>query len=188
MIKSVKSWFPIKRIENGIIYSKDGRYCKFIEVSPINFELKSIKEQEEILYKYKTFLNSCNFEVQILIQSKRGNLDNHILKIEQKILLEENDETKKLMYEYIDMIRNDIIKTAITKKFYIVFFASKNAMTKEQAILDLTEKTLKIKNSITKCGNSVKEFSQKEIANILYTYMNLTTSENQMLNMFLEEK
>lgn len=188
MIKSIKNLFPIKRIENGIIYLKNGRYCKFVEVSPINFELKSIKEQEEILYKYKTFLNSCNFEVQILIQSKRGNLDNHISKIEEKIELEENEETKRLMYEYIDMVKNDMIKTSITKKFYIVFFSSENAVTKEQVISDLTEKTLKIKNSISKCGNSIKEFSQREIVNILYTYMNLTTSELQPLNMFWEEK
>lgn len=184
MIKSIKNWFPVKRIENGIIYLKNGRCCKFVEVSPINFELKSIKEQEEILYKYKTFLNSCNFEVQILIQSKRGNLDNHIYKIEEKIKLEKNEETKKFMYEYINMIKNDMIKTAITKKFYIVFSSSENAVTKEQVMLDLMEKTLKIKNSITKCGNSIKEFSQSEIANILYTYMNLTTSEIQPLNMF----
>lgn len=188
MIRSIKSWFPIKRIENGVILLKSGKYCKILEVCPINFTLKAIKEQEEILYKYKTFLNSCDFDVQILVQSKRANLDSHIKKIEERMEREGNEKVKALMNDYINMVKNEVIKSTITKKFYIIFLSSKGTLTKEQAILELMEKTVKIKNSLSKCGNSIKEFSGKEIANILYTYMNLKTSKIQPLNRFLEVK
>ena len=39
-----KNWFPIKNIRDGIIETKNGRYCKVLEILPINFELKSVKD------------------------------------------------------------------------------------------------------------------------------------------------
>jgi hypothetical protein len=55
MRKSVKTWFKIKNITNGIIELKDGGVCKLLEVQPINFSLKSEVEQESILYNYKHY-------------------------------------------------------------------------------------------------------------------------------------
>ena len=43
-MKSIKNWFPIKSIEDGIIKTKTGKYCKVLEVYPVNFELKSSKK------------------------------------------------------------------------------------------------------------------------------------------------
>jgi len=40
MRKSIKSWFPIKNINSGIIENKKGEYLKILEILPINFELK----------------------------------------------------------------------------------------------------------------------------------------------------
>ena len=52
MRKSIKSWFPIKDIRDGIIENKNGEFLKILEILPINFELKSIEEKETILYSY----------------------------------------------------------------------------------------------------------------------------------------
>ena len=38
-------------------------------------------EKESILNSYKIFLKTCNFDIQILIQSKKEDLTNHIEKI-----------------------------------------------------------------------------------------------------------
>ena len=72
MKKSIKSWFPIKEIRDGIIETRDNEYIKIVEVIPINFELKSSFEKETIIYQYKTFLKTCSFNMQILIQSKKN--------------------------------------------------------------------------------------------------------------------
>ena len=182
-MKSIKKWFPIKSIENGIIKTKTGKYCKVLEVSPVNFELKSQKEQENILYKYKTFLNSCDFDIQILVQSKRSNLDEHIKLLNGKIENEKSQKVVGFMKEYINMIQSETVKVAITKKFYIICFASGNLISKEQIKLDLKEKIIKIENSLSKCQNSIKRLGSKEIVENIYEYMNLNTSKIQPLTM-----
>ncbi len=184
MQKAIKSWFLIKKIENGIIELKNGKLCKVLEVYPVNFSLKSKSEQESILYQYKNFLSVCDFDIQILVQSKKGNLDNHISVIEENIKKEKSLETKKLMQEYINMIKKESLKNAISKKFFIIFFVVQDKKGyKEHCILELNEKALKIKETLDKCGNYVKDFDEnnKELINMIYTYLNPITSDIQRL-------
>lgn len=71
-IYSVQDWLPFKKIlDKGIIQLKDYSYIKILKISPINFNLKSEMEKESILNSYKIFLKTCNFNLQILIQSKK---------------------------------------------------------------------------------------------------------------------
>ena len=184
MQKAIKSWFLIKKIENGVIELKNGKLCKVLEVYPVNFSLKSKSEQENILYQYKNFLSVCDFDIQILVQSKKGNLDNHISVIEENIKKEKSLETKKLMQEYINMIKKESLKNAISKNFFIIFFIVQDKKGyKEHCILELNEKALKIKETLDKCGNYVKDFDEdnKELINMIYTYLNPITSDIQRL-------
>ena len=84
---TVQQWLPFETIlENGIIKLKNNSYIKILNISPINFNLKSNLEKESILNSYKIFLKTCNFDIQILIQSNKENLSNHISKIEKNNL------------------------------------------------------------------------------------------------------
>ena len=90
---------PIKEIkEQGIIKLKNEHYIKIIKIIPINYELKSDLEKKSILNSYKTFLNSCNFNLQILIQSKKENLEKHFFILEQK-KNQIKDFQEKIIYE-----------------------------------------------------------------------------------------
>ena len=72
-IYSVQDWLPFKKIlDKGIIQLKDYSYIKILKISPINFNLKSEIEKESILNSYKIFLKTCNFNLQILIQSNKN--------------------------------------------------------------------------------------------------------------------
>ena len=86
---SVQDWLPFQKIlDNGIIKLEENLYVKIIQINPINFNLKSELEKEAILNSYKLFLKTCNFDIQILIQSNKEDLSKHISKInsQKKIL------------------------------------------------------------------------------------------------------
>ena len=71
---SVQQWVPIIEIfNNGIIKTKENSYIKILKIIPINYKLKSELEKEAILNSYKIFLKTCNFNIQIIIQSKKLN-------------------------------------------------------------------------------------------------------------------
>lgn len=186
MKKSIKSWFPIKEIRDGIIETREKEYLKIIEVLPVNFELKSSFEKESIIYQYKTFLKTCNFDMQILIQSKKNDLDDHIKSIISVMKNEQSKTLKELVDKYIKNVKEKTIKTTITRRFFIVFIAEINGnkkLSKEIAIDDLKEKTLKIKRTLEKCGNEVVDLAvcNFNIINSLYQQLNRKTAEIQIL-------
>ena len=122
-VNSVQEWLPVDEIlENGIIKVKNKNYIKILKIIPINFELKSNLEKEAILNSYKIFLKTCNFDIQILIQSNKKDLSNHISKIKEKNK-EEKENIKILSEKYTNYIKKiNIEKKSSSKNFY--FFTS----------------------------------------------------------------
>ena len=108
-------------------------------------------------------LKTCSFNMQILIQSKKNDLEEHIENILDIIKKEKSETLKELVDKYIKNIKEKTIKTTITRRFFIVFNAEINGnkkISREMAIDDLKEKTLKIKRTLEKCGNEVRYFAE----------------------------
>ena len=174
-INSIQEWLPFEKIlENGIIKLKDLSYIKILKVIPINFNLKSELEKEAILNSYKIFLKTCNFNIQILIQSNKEDLSKNISKIkaEQKT---ENKKIKKISENYIEYIKElNRNKKSSNKNFYIIIKNPKEIQKLENIIIEeLNDKYFKIKECLSRCGNIVKDINKKEeIKEILYSFIN----------------
>ena len=175
--QNVKEWLPLEKIyEDGIIKLKNKKYLKIIKIMPINYNLKSELEKKSIINSYKIFLKTCNFPIQILIQSKKENLDDHILKIQKNI--KKNKKIKNIAEEYIKNIKSiNLSKKSSTKEFYIIINNEKNNQKNniEEEIIknELNEKYFKIKECLSRCGNSVQEVSEKvETIKILFSFLN----------------
>ena len=83
---TLQKWLPIKEInKEGVVKLKNNKLIKIIKVNPINYNLKSNLEKESILNSYKIFLKTCNFNIQILIQSNKVDLTQNILNIQKNI-------------------------------------------------------------------------------------------------------
>ena len=66
-LNPVADYLPISKIENGIIYTKDHRYVKVVEVVPINFMLRSAQEQRNIIYSFVSYLKISPIKLQIKV-------------------------------------------------------------------------------------------------------------------------
>ena len=162
-------------MEDGCIKYKN-HLVKLIKVFPINYDLKSDLEKEAILNSYKTFLKTCDFDIQIIVQSKKENLSNQISTIQNALSNEKNPKIIEISENYIEYIKqkNEENK-ASSKNFYIVIKSEfKNAINSEEiAKNNLNEKYLKVKESIMKVGNQVKLIqSKEEIKRILISFYN----------------
>ena len=156
-INSIQKWIPIEKIlEKGIIKLKKNKYIKILKVNPINFNLKTQMEKESILNSYKIFLKTCNFDIQILIQSKKEDLTNHIEKIKLNSKNENNKFINNYLNDYINYIKekNNLNKSA-SKNFYLII-KNKTENNEENIIQELNEKYFKIKDCLIRCGNVVQ--------------------------------
>lgn len=180
-INSVQNWLPIENIfDNGIIKLKNENYIKIIKIIPINYNLKSELEKEAILNSYKIFLKTCNFNLQILIQSNKEDLSKHISCVNNSSK-KENKIIKKISEDYINYINQlNINKKSSTKNFYIILKKEKNKKEKNieniknnfQIISDeLNDQFLKIKDSLSRCGNIILDINnKKECEEILFSF------------------
>ena len=157
---SIQEWLPFERIlKNGIIKLKNNSYIKIIKIYPINFNLKSELEKEAILNSYKIFLKTCDFNFQILIQSKKEDLSKHISNINCQKEKEEKSisEYSNKYIEYIQSLNHQ--KKSSSKNFYIILkYKNDDKKIKtvdDLAIENLNDKYFKIKDCLSRCGNGV---------------------------------
>ena len=173
-IKSIQKWIPVEQIlDKGIIKIKKNKYVKILKVIPINFNLKTQLEKESILNSYKIFLKTCNFDMQILIQSKKEDLTAHIENI-QKISQKENNKIiKEYSKKYLEFIKEKNNKNKSASKNIYLIIKNNTDNLEENIIQELNEKYFKIKDCLIRFGNVVFECDKTEIKNILFSFFNL---------------
>ena len=170
---TTKDWIPFDKVlENGLIVSKN-KYIKLIKIIPINYDLKSNLEKEAILNSYKLFLKTCDFNIQILIQSKKESLSkmfNNLKAISKK---EENEKIREICEKHIQYIKRKTEENkASSKNFYIVIlYENTENRDESHSTTYLNECYFKIKETLTRCGNLVYDCNIKEdVQKILSTF------------------
>ncbi|MDP3953550.1 MAG: DUF87 domain-containing protein, partial [bacterium] len=112
---------PIKSIENGIVYLKDGGLRKVILVDGVNFDLKSEDEQKLIISAYQSMLNSLDFSLQTHVHSRKLNIEAYLESLHQHLEEESNPLIKTQIEEYIEFIKSFVGENAImAKSFFVV--------------------------------------------------------------------
>lgn len=69
--QTLEDYLPVEKIANGIVYTTDGRYVKILEIEPINFLLRSAREQQGIIYSFISYLKISPVKLQIKMISKK---------------------------------------------------------------------------------------------------------------------
>lgn len=118
---STQEHLPIAGIQDSVIIMTDGSVRAVLKVEPINFELKSDQEQNAIIYSYQSFLNSLDFPIQIVIHSKKLDLENYLIKLDKSKANITEDLLRIQLEDYVDFVRRLIsIANIMSKKFYVI--------------------------------------------------------------------
>lgn len=119
--QSTKQLVDIADIIDNVILLKNGSLRALIEVSAINFELRSEGEQVAILQNFQRFLNSIDFPLQIVVNSRKLDIDDYIKLVEKSTESLASELLKIQAVEYAKFIREmSELSNIMSKKFYIV--------------------------------------------------------------------
>ena len=118
---STQQFVPVKEIQNGTIILKDGGYRGVLICSSINFGLKSADEQHAVTVGFQNLLNTLDFSIQIVINSRRMDLRPYLALLDGKAAEQKTELMKIQLREYIEFVRSFADQANImTKSFYIV--------------------------------------------------------------------
>lgn len=92
-----------------------------MDVSAINYDLKSSDEQDAIINQYQNFLNSLDFPIQILISSRKLNMDHYLEFIESKEKEQNNELLRLQISEYKNFVNQLVsVSNIMEKNFFII--------------------------------------------------------------------
>jgi len=175
-LNPVAEYLPIEKIDNGIIYTKDHRYIKIIEVIPINFLLRSAREQRSIIYSFISYLKICPVKIQFKVLTKRADLNKHTDIVRREMEAEQDPNCRMLQEDYLQLINRIGSREATTRRFFIAFEYEqygRRGNEEADAIASLQIAARTAANYLKQCGNEVivpeneDEFTVDVLYNIL---------------------
>lgn len=159
-LNALAGYVPIEKIENGIIYTRDHRYVKVVEVVPVNFLLRSSQEQRSIIYSFISYLKIAPTKVQFKVLTKRADIDRHVETVRKELERETDPHCRLLQEDYLKLIRQLGSREAITRRFFLVFEheplpGTKRGHEEEEAVASLQTVARTAANYLRQCGNTV---------------------------------
>lgn len=183
-----QKFVEIEKVKEDMVILKNGAVRAVLLASSINLALKSTEEQDAIIYQFQNFLNSVDFPLQFVIQSRKLNIDDYLASIREIEKGQENELLKIQTQEYIDFVRNFVeLQNIMTKNFYIVVPFSKeitktgslssNAakMTDEQLLKlkdQLWQRVEEVMSSISRVGIRCVPLNSQELTELFYDLYN----------------
>ncbi len=195
--KPTQQFVEIESIQGETAILKNGGLRRILMVSGINFELKSEEEQNIILYAYSNFLNTLDFSVQIIIHSRKLNIENYLDKLMERQSSETNELLKNQIAEYAEFIRSFVeLNAVMAKTFFVVVpydpiaiisggkkiaglfkFGTKakeptQEETLEQKTVQLSQRTDQVINGLSQIGLRVVALNNEELTELFYNLYN----------------
>ena len=110
----------IKQIRDSVVLMKDGGFRQIVMVGGVNFALKSETEQTIITQAYQTFLNGLDFALQVVIHSRKVNIDSYIDGLLARKDAEQSPLLQNQIQEYAEFIKGFVQKNAIMEKTFLL--------------------------------------------------------------------
>lgn len=177
-LNQIAAYIPIGKVEHGIIYTRDHRYIKMVEIVPINFLLRSAREQRSIIYSFVSYLKIAPVKCQFKALTRRADINRHIETARRELEHEKDERCRILQEDYLELINQLGSREAITRRFFLVFEhephpGTKRGQEEEDAIASLQTAARTAANYLRQCGNEVlfHEDEDEATCEVLYNIL-----------------
>lgn len=177
MTESVQTYLPVKRIFHGIIETTDGRYIRILEIEPINFMLRSVAEQRNIMAAFASWLKISPCRLQFKVLTGKADPGRHVEGLKQDLTAETSDSCRALAKDYIRLIEDIGSREALARRFFLIFeYESPHRSTDELSRIYGALQTAEQNATayLAQCGNAVLQPRDPDeaAAALLYTFFN----------------
>lgn len=206
---STQRFLPVSEIRDGVAVLKNGGVRAILKTSSVNFNLKSVEEQNALIYAYQGFVNTLEFPVQILVRSRKLDIDVYVANLTKTAKAQQNPLLRKQTFEYIEYIKKLVEYADIMEKnFYVVvphdpirsqgrgmFKLFVQSISPEDSLENirlrhrefeklhkkLSQRVNIVRAGLEGCGLNVVELGTSEIVELFYQIYNPSTARNQKL-------
>lgn len=135
--ETTQKFLNLDSIKDGVIILKNKALRAIVMCSSINFALMSEDEQKAKVFAYQDFLNSLNFPIEIVIQTRKLNISGYLEKVKEAERMQENELLRMQTAEYGEFIKSLVeLANITTSHYYVVVPYSGPGLEATETIMD----------------------------------------------------
>jgi hypothetical protein len=177
---SSRRQIDIKGVRDGVLLLPNNQYRAALEVSSLNFELKSEDEQDALIDTYESFLNSLPCPLQIIVRIRELDMSKYLADLQARHAGEKEKVYKAQLENYSEFVQGLVDDNKIlSRRFYVVLpYGSKEddfAAAKERLTLnaDLVAKGL------MRMGMQTRQLGSLEMLDLFHSFYNPAQAKRQ---------
>lgn len=199
-------FLDIAEIRENVVVMKDGTMRSVLMCSSINFALKSEDEQQAIIQGYMQFLNGLEYPIQVVIQSRKMNIDGYLGRLKEQEDTIGNELLRSQIRDYTAFIKELVeLGEIMQKRFFVVipfdpmqdkqkgFMTKLSAAISPAALVKLNDKTFRdrretlqhrvetVAGGLTSMGLQAVMLDTQGLIELYYTVYNPDTFDNEKM-------
>lgn len=175
---SAREQINIRGVQEGVLLLSKHEYRVALEVSSVNFELKSEEEQDALIDTYESFLNSLPCAVQIIVRLREIDMSGYLADLKEKRAHESEPVYQSQIDAYGEFVQSLVADNRIlSRRFYAVLpcTAEDFGTAKEQLMVnaDLVAK------GFMRLGMRTRQLDSLEILDLFHSFYNPVQAKTQ---------
>jgi hypothetical protein len=173
----------IRGVKDQVLILPGDRYRSILQVSPVNFELRSEDEQDVLIDTFESFLNSVGSPLQILIRTREIDMDKYLDELHERSNHEAEAIYQTQLENYDQFIRSLVTTNKIlTRHFYVIVpYDAHGKLDFELVKEQLSIKVDIVSKGLARLGVHTRELSTLEILDLFYSFYSPEQSKRQPL-------
>lgn len=173
-----QDYLDVVDCQDGVIFTNDNRFVKILEISPINFSMKSPGEQAAIMEGWRKWLKECPTRFTIKCTTRQTPTDKYTNAFKTKKAQEKSEKVVKQIDDHCRFVSRLGSGQSIEHKFYLTIeyeeSAYERAETTEEKLRTFAEQEMMVISGLEALGNIIirRENPTKEVCEFLYNHYN----------------
>lgn len=178
---SARQQININGVKGNMLLLPRNQYRVVIEVSPVNFELKSEEEQDALIDTYESFLDSLPCPLEIVVRIRELDMDKYLADTQALLGGEKEAIYRSQIENYTEFVQSLVSDNKIlSRHFYVVLpYTSRDFDTaKEQLALN----TDMVSKGLMRLGVRTRQLANLELLDLFHTFYNPEQAKRQPIS------
>lgn len=183
MKTSARQQINIRGVKDGILLLPRNRYRLILEVSAVNFELKSDDEQDALIDTYESFLNALPCPLQILVRIRELDMDKYLADLEQRHASEPERIYQEQIQHYSTFVQRLVAsKRILSRQFYVVLPHESTKDDFEAAKEQLALNAELVGKGLARLGMRARKLESLEVLDLFHSFYSPVQAKVQPLS------
>jgi hypothetical protein len=177
---SARQQINIKGVQDGILLLPNNHFRVCLEISSLNFELKSEDEQDILIDTYESFLNSLPCPLQIVVRIRELDMSKYLADLNARQADEKEAIYETQLQNYSEFVQSLVSDNKIlSRHFYVVLPYSAKDDDFEAAKERLSLNTDLVTKGLMRMGMQARQLSSLEILDLFHTFYSPAQAKRQ---------